>query len=100
MSASILTKKFELPKVNWWLWLCISLPVGIWLLCLPHDRGAWEVSDWGYLTDWIRHYRLTREFWRHAFTALVTSFGVSFTGGLIVQYCITAIWQRFKDRRS
>jgi di/tricarboxylate transporter len=101
MSKSVLTGKIDLPKFNWWLCLCISIPIGVWLLRLPQDRGFGKTeSDWDYLSNWIRHYHLGREFWRHAFEALVTSFGVSIALGMIVQYCITAVWQKFKRTRS
>ena len=99
MSASIFSRKFELPKLNWWLWLGISVPVGIYLFCMP--RGYYydeEFSDWDYLLDWVRHYQLDREFWYDAFRAIIFSFGIALTLGLIMQYCITSIWHLVKRK--
>jgi hypothetical protein len=38
-------KLFDLPNPNWLLWLCLSFPLGIYLLFTPWDHGDYIHTD-------------------------------------------------------
>lgn len=99
MHDSILNQKFSV-KPNWWLWLCISVPLCIYLWQMPQDRGGGEmISDWGYFIDWIRRYQLDREFWNTVVVGLLLSLGLAFSIGWFAQFFIRLIWQLLTHRR-
>ena len=80
-------------EVNWWLWMLLSLPVGIYSLFLPYDHGNWIVSDWGYLADWMKHYQIGSEFWCDLGSAILCAFGPPIGLGFIAQALIVFVWR-------
>lgn len=87
---SLLKQKME---INWWLWMFLSLPFGIYLFLLPYDHGDWIVSDCGFLVDWIKHYQIGSEFWRDFGSAILCDFGPPIGLGFITQALILFVWR-------
>jgi hypothetical protein len=84
-------------KPNWILWILFSLPVGTWLFFVPYDRGgSEEISDWGFLSDWVKHYMIDSEFWGDLGSALLVNFGPPIAIGWILQYLVMFAWQNLR----
>jgi hypothetical protein len=93
MRASIFRRKID---INWWLLVFITILIGVYRLFLPYDHENWNISDWGYLTDWVRHYHLDPEFWGEVGFAIFLSFGPAFVIGFFTQFLIMFIWQLYR----
>ena len=87
-------------KTNWWLWVLISLPIGIYFLFSPHDRGGdWVISDWNYLTDVYQSCGLNKTYFKELGDALLNSFGLPIVIGWFAQFLIMFFLEVFKLRR-
>jgi hypothetical protein len=52
-------------KINWWLWILLSVPWCIYnWLELKEGKGA-VLSDWSYLTSYLKqtNYTVTHDIW-------------------------------------
>jgi hypothetical protein len=108
MSSSVFTRKFELPKPNWWLWICLALPQAVYLLLRPYDHlggAGFAISDWDWILFYVQGFGYGQFFLHGAFWgAVVDALVHSFLGPLViawgVQQSIISLGRRFGRRAS
>jgi hypothetical protein len=85
-------------KINWWLWMMLSVPPIIYSWLRPREVKGWMISDWGYLMHFLHRtgYTVTGDIWRFFIETLVWSAVPALFLGWIGQYLITLAWDAWR----
>jgi hypothetical protein len=91
-------------KINWWLWMALSIPPIVYSWLRPRDVKGSMVSDWAYLMDYLHQtgYSVTHDIWNFFGETFFWSAVPALLVGWILQYVITLAWEgwRAKTRRA
>lgn len=88
-------------KINWWLWMILSLPPIAYSWLRPRDVKGWVISDWGYLIHHLQQtgYTVTHDIWNFFAETLFWSAVPALLVGWIAQYLIMLAWEAWGARR-
>jgi hypothetical protein len=88
-------------KINWWLWMILSLPSIVYSWLRPRDVKGWMISDWGYLIHYLQQtgYTVTHDIWNFFAETLFWSAVPALLLGWIAQYLIMLAWEAWRARR-
>lgn len=89
------------PKINWWLWMALSIPPIIYSWVTPRDVKGWMISDWGYLMHCLHRtgYTVTHDIWSFFVETSIWSVLPPLVVGCIAQYLVVLAWEAWRDRR-
>ena len=87
-------------KINWWLWMTLSIPPALYSWLKPHDVKGWTISDWGYLTQYLRQtgYTVTHDFWNFFVETLLWNILPALLLGWVAQYLIILVWEAWRTK--
>ena len=89
-------------KINWWLWMALSIPPIVYSWARTRDVKGWMVSDWGYLMSYLHQtgYSVTHDIWSLFVETLIWSAVPALLIGWTAQYLIMLAWQAWRERRD
>jgi|GEM_PF-2682196 len=87
-------------KINYWLWMALSIPPILYCWVRIRDVKGWMISDWGYLIFYLERtgYRVTHDIWSFFVETLVWSVVPPLLFGWIAQYLIVLAWTAWHER--
>ncbi len=85
-------------RINWWLWMVLSMPPIVYSWVRPRDVKGWTISDWGYLTHYLHQtsFRVTSDIWNFFVETLFWSAVPALMLGWIAQYLLVLAWESWR----
>ena len=89
-------------KINWWLWILLSVPWCLYNWLKPEEVKGAIYSDWSYLMDYLKqtHYAVTHDIWKFFGESFVWNCPPPLIIGWLAQYFLVMVWKKWHEKKQ